>query len=260
MSHAMHMCDWQWLNAQIWLVISAVALWNAFTLLCECEKSLIPKSWCIFSFKWGWASRGENRSFPRIMYQPSIWPQHYHSITTCWRNRASYTHARTRPFTCTGLGTHGRIFMFLTRCSLDLDNTQAALCAASSNTRTIQHIVEQVRGLPGLSATSLPVTGVLAEFIYVAELNGAGDVLALMLAVHSVHLVPIMQFIIKIEIEPRSWKRSWERWTMRKISFADLTSSCFCFFFSPFQMGSILEVGAGQNKQDLTLSSWNLWL
>lgn len=41
--------------------------------------------------------------------------------------------------------THGRIFMFLTRCSLDLDNTQAALCAASSNTRTIQHIVEQVR-------------------------------------------------------------------------------------------------------------------
>lgn len=51
-----------------------------------------------------WASREENRGFPRIMHQPSIWPQHYHSITTCWWSAASYTHARTlsraRPFTC----------------------------------------------------------------------------------------------------------------------------------------------------------------
>lgn len=144
MSHAMHMCDWQWLNAQIWLVISAVALWNAFTLLCECEKSLIPKSWCIFSFKWGWASRGENRSFPRIMYQPSIWPQHYHSITTCWRNRASYTHARTssrtRPFTCTGLGnpwTH--IYVFNTLFTWSWQHASCIVCSQQQHSNNTAH-------------------------------------------------------------------------------------------------------------------------
>lgn len=60
-------------------------------------KSLIPESWCIFSFQWGceWEEQRREQEAPTHNAQASIWPQPYHSITTCCWNKTSYTHTCT---------------------------------------------------------------------------------------------------------------------------------------------------------------------
>lgn len=80
----------------------------------------------------------KNRKLPHTTHYPSIWP--HHSISTWCRNTPSYTLSLSHTH------MHGlrHSFSLNTHYSVDLSNTQAALCSASSNNRTIQHITIQL--------------------------------------------------------------------------------------------------------------------
>lgn len=160
---------WQWQYAQVLLLSSFVGLCNIFTLLCECERVwyLSLRVFLVLNEGVSEHRREENWSLPRIKHNPSIWPQRYHSITSCWWNTTSYTHAHFLPRTHMHMHMHRLWYSWThicvnfhkhTRYSLDLSNTQAVLCATSSNGRTIRRTGKQLRIVSEFIQLSFPLT------------------------------------------------------------------------------------------------------